>query len=204
MKKLLLVILFTSSFAFADYEEGMEYLKLDKPVATTVAGDKVEVRELFWYGCPHCYHLEPTLNNWLKNKPEAAEFIRQPAIFSKQWAFDAMHYYTLENLGLIEKLHEPLFALIHEKNKRFRSNEDFINWVAGFGVDKEKVEKTLKSFSTKTKVRKAAVNTNKYKITGVPVIIVAGKYVTDASHAGNRNEMFKVVDFLVQKESENK
>jgi thiol:disulfide interchange protein DsbA len=200
MKKIIAILLVISNIAFADYEEGMEYQVLDKPMPT-VTGDKVEVRELFWYGCPHCYHLEPTLNHWLKNKPKEAEFVRQPAIFSKRWAIDAGYYYTLENLGLTEQLHEALFKAIHEQNKRFNTPESFINWVASFGVDKEKVAKTLNSFNTKTKVRKAAIATNKYKVTGVPVIIVNGKYITNATQAGNHNEMLKVVDFLVKKES---
>lgn len=202
IKKLLIIVVFASSGVMAEeYDEGMEYIKLDKPVATTT-GDKVEVRELFWYGCPHCYHLEPTLNHWLDNKSSDSKFVRQPAIFSKRWGIDAVYYYTMENLGILDTLHEVYFKAIQEQGKKF-NNKSFANWVAGFkikDIDAEKVAKTLKSFAVQTKVRKAAVNTGKYKITGVPSIVVAGKYITDGPHAGDHQEMMKVVDYLVKKE----
>lgn len=200
IKKLLLASILLSQFATANYDEGIEYIKLDKPVPT-ITGDKVEVRELFWYGCPHCYNLEPLLNNWLKTKSDKAEFIRQPAIFSKRWAVDAAYYYTLDKLNLLEKLHEPLFAAIHEQNKKFGSKKSFIKWVAGFGVDEAKIEKTLASFGVRIAVNKSAVTTRKYKINGVPAMVVAGKYVTDATHAGSHSEMLKVVDYLIEQES---
>jgi len=200
IKKLILATLLTSQFVVANYDEGIEYIKLDKPVPT-ITGDKVEVRELFWYGCPHCYNLEPLLNNWLKNKSDKSKFIRQPAIFSQRWAVDAAYYYTLDKLNLLEKLHGPLFSAIHEKNKNFNSKKSFINWVAGFGIDKEKIEKTLNSFGVRIAVNKSAVNTRKYKINGVPAMVVAGKYITDASHAGSHKDMLKVVDYLIEQES---
>ncbi len=202
MKKILFALLITfSSFAFSqDYEAGIDYIVLDNPVKTTT-GDKIEVRELFWYYCTHCYNLEPLMNSWLKTKPSNVEFVFQPAMFSKRWLNGAIFYFVLEELNLVEKLHEVLFDAIHEKNRRFNSKESFVDWVASFGIDKNKVEKAFDSFSVKIKVNKSKLNTLKYNITGVPVMIINGKYLTDATHAGSHTDMLKVVDFLIKKES---
>jgi thiol:disulfide interchange protein DsbA len=208
MKKKLIILLFVfNAAAYADYEAGMDYIVLEKPVQT-VTGDKVEVRELFWYYCSHCYNLEPTLNAWLKKLPNNAEFIRQPAVFLRQpavlpdrWVEGAIFYYVLESLDLLDKLHGPLFNAIHNKNRNFNSEDEFVNWVANFGIDKDKVAKAFNSFGVKIKVNKSKLNTFKYKMKGVPVIVVNGKYWTDATRAGSHHEMLKVVDFLIKKES---
>ncbi len=202
MKKTLFILLISlSSFAFSqNYEAGIDYIVLDKPVKTTT-GDKIEVRELFWYYCPHCYNLELLINGWLKTKPSNVEFVRQSAMFSKRWLNGAIFYFVLEELNLVEKLHEVLFDAIHVKNRRFNSKESFVDWVASFGVDKNKVEKAFDSFSVKIKVNKSKLNTLKYKVTGVPVMIINGKYLTDATHTGSHTGMLKVVDFLIKKES---
>ncbi|SMN12401.1 Periplasmic thiol:disulfide interchange protein DsbA [uncultured Candidatus Thioglobus sp.] len=201
MKKALFTLLFTlATFAHADYEAGIDYIVIDKPVKTDT-GNKVEVRELFWYFCPHCYNLEPTLNPWLKKLSDDAEFVRHPAVFSDKWAKGAIFYYVLEELDLLDTLHEALFNTIHEKNKQFKSKKSFVNWVAGFGIDREKVDKVFDSFGVRVKVNKSIINTPKYGVSGVPTMVVNGKYWTDASHAGSSAEMLKVVDYLVKKES---
>lgn len=203
MKAILFTLFITlSNFVFAadDYDEGIDYITLDKPV-NTVTGNKVEVRELFWYYCPHCYDLEPTLDAWVKNLPANAQFIRQPAMYSDRWASGTVFYFVLEELNLLDKLHGSLFNAIHVKKKKFKTKVSFINWVASFNVDKAKVEKAFNSFSVRVKTNKAKLNTRKYHLKGVPAIVVNGKYWTDSSHAGNSERMLKIVDFLIKKES---
>lgn len=203
MKKILLTLLITLSAcsqATDDYVAGIDYVILEKPVKTAT-GTQVEVRELFWYYCPHCYNLEPILNAWIKKLPHNAQFIRQPAVFSERWAKGAVFYFVLEELKLLDKLHAPLFDAIHAQDKQFLSKSSFIDWVAGFGIEAKKVEKAFDSFSVKIKVNKAKLNTLKYKTTGVPVLVVNGKYWTDATHAGSHEEMLKVAAYLIQKES---
>jgi thiol:disulfide interchange protein DsbA len=182
------------------YEAGIDYVVLDKAVKTTT-GDKIEVRELFWYMCPHCYRLEPLIKNWKQNLPDNVTFIQQPAVFSERWAQGAVFYYVLEELNLTEKLHEVLFDAIHARGKRFNSKESFVNWVASFGVEAKTVETAFDSFSVRIKLNKSTANTLKYNINGVPVIVVNGKYLADATHAGSHEEMLKVVDYLIQQES---
>ncbi len=202
MKKILFVLFVAfSSFVFAqDYEAGIDYVVLDKPVKTTT-GDKIEVRELFWYYCSHCYNLEPLMNAWLKTKPDHVEFVRQPAVYSQRWLNEAIFYFVLEELDLVEKLHEPLFNAIHVQKKQFNSRQSFIDWVASFGVETGKVEKAFDAFSVRIKVNKSKLNTLKYKINGVPTVVVNGKHLTDATHAGSHIDMLKVIDFLIKKES---
>ncbi|CAC9603979.1 Periplasmic thiol:disulfide interchange protein DsbA [Bathymodiolus heckerae thiotrophic gill symbiont] len=207
MKKILSILLITlTTFTSANYEAGMDYVVLDKPVKTTT-GSKIEVRELFWYYCPHCYNLEPTLNAWIKKLPNDVEFIRQPAVFSQRWENGAIFYYALEELGLIKSMHGLLFNAIHAQKNRINSESDFVDWLVDINKKedkqefKEKVEKALNSFSVRTKVNKSKINTVKYHTSGVPAIVVNGKYWTDATHAGSSLQMLKVVDYLIKKES---
>lgn len=203
MKKILLIILFAFSINTQanEYDAGIEYIVLDKPVNTTT-GNKIEVRELFWYYCPHCYNIESELHEWIKKLPANAEFVRQPAVFSDRWKKGAVFYFVLEELGLLGKLHTLLFDAIHEKKQGFKSKKSFINWVASFGVDREKINKAFNSFAVRVKLNKTTLTSLQYKVNGVPVIIVNGKYWTDATHAGSHAKMLKVVDFLIQKSAQ--
>lgn len=202
MQKILLTLLMALSIfvqAEDDYTAEIDYVVLDKPVKT-ITGDKIEVRELFWYYCPHCYNLEPTLNVWVKKLPDNAQFVRQPAMFAKRWLNGAIFYFVLEELGLVDKLHEPLFNAIHLQNIPFNDMDDFVDWLVENGVDAASAQAALKSFSVRIKVNKAKLNTVKYQAKGVPVLVINGKYWTDARHAGSQVRMLKVADYLIQKE----
>lgn len=190
-----------ANIAIANYVAGEDYVVLDKPVKTET-GNKVEVRELFWYYCPHCFNVEPLVENWLKKLPDSAEFIRQPAVFSDRWEDGANFYYVLEQLGEVERLHGALFDAIHVHKIPFIDTEDFIGWLASNGVDKDKANNAFKSFSVRIKLNKSKINTVKYKTSGVPTFVVNGKYWVDAKHAGGEKRLFEVVDYLIQKESQ--
>lgn len=190
-----------ANIAIANYVAGEDYVVLDKPVKTET-GNKVEVRELFWYYCPHCFNVEPLVEDWLKKLPDSAEFIRQPAVFSDRWEDGANFYYVLEQLGEVERLHGALFDAIHVHKIPFIDTEDFIGWLASNGVDKDKANNAFKSFSVRIKLNKSKINTVKYKTSGVPTFVVNGKYWVDAKHAGGEKRLFEVVDYLIQKESQ--
>ena len=199
-----LLVIFLLSFSTAifadDYVEGEDYIRLDKPVKTTTQ-DKVEVRELFWYYCPHCFNVEPVLTDWVKKLPSNTEFIRQPAVFSDRWINGAIFYYVLEQLGEADRLHGKLFDAIHLHKTALTDQEDFVDWLSDNGIDKNKASNAFKSFSVRVKVNKSKLNTVKYHTSGVPAIVINGKYWTDASHAGGELRMFKVADYLIAKES---
>lgn len=185
-----------SVIAETQFIEGKHYQVLREAQAVQ-SGDKIEVVEMFWYECPHCYKLEPVINRWLRNKPENVEFVTTPAIFSKRWKFSARIYYTLEALGLTEKLHAAVFDTIHREQKNLHTLKQFADWAVPHGIDREVLLETASSFAVESKLNFAMIMSRKYGITGVPAIIVDGKYSTSVSEAGDHEKLFEVIEYLV-------
>jgi len=130
-----------------EFVAGKNYTVIGKPVETET-GNKVEVRELSWYFCPHCFSVQPLLNNWLKTMNSSAQFVRQPAVFPG-WEYGANFYYVLEELGELERLHGALFDAIHRQKLKFSNQQDFVTWLTLNGVDEEKANKVYNSFPVK-------------------------------------------------------
>jgi thiol:disulfide interchange protein DsbA len=173
-------------------------LPMAQPVET---GKKIEVREFFYYGCPHCYDVEPAVHEWLKHKPKDAEFIRTPGIFQDSWLPMTKTFYALEALGLTDKLHAKLFDAIHKQNQRnLLSDENAIfDWMAAQGVDRDKFVAAYRAFSTQAKAQQAREMTGEYGINGVPSFVVDGKYITSAAMNGSFRGLFATIDYLVEK-----
>ena len=202
MKKLLILLFLLVNSAVlqaAGYTEGVEYKAL--PPQPTDTGEKIEVLEFFWYGCPHCYTFEPYIKAWKKTKPDNVEFVRVPAIFRPDWEIQARTYYALTNMGAIEDLHEKIFAAIHNDKKKLDKKATLTDFVVKNGVDRKKFEEEYNSFSVDTMVRKAKKKQTAYKIQGVPSIVVNGKYLSSASMSGSYDNLVKILDYLVAKES---
>ncbi|MDH3690412.1 MAG: thiol:disulfide interchange protein DsbA/DsbL [Gammaproteobacteria bacterium] len=185
----------------AEFELGVHYQLLKEPQPTQT-GDQIEVLELFWYGCPHCYSLEPHIEKWLKNKPKNAEYVPLPAVLRDSWAIDARAFYTFEALGAVEPLHAAFFNAIHAQKRQFRTPQDLAEFAAEHGVDKKQFLDAYNSFAVDTKLRHAQSMVRKYETTGVPTIIVDGKYRATASMAGNQETLMRLVNFLVAKTAE--
>lgn len=183
------------------YTEGKDYELVQPPQPTSTSGDKIEVVELFWYGCPHCYQFEPYVQRWLKKKPANVEFVRIPGIFRPEWAFLARTYYTEEVLGVTDKIHQSLFEAIHELRRPLNNEDAMADFFAEHGVKKEDFHRVFRSFAVESKVRRAMDMSHRYGANGVPTMIVNGKYRTSASQTGSHANTLKVVDFLIQKES---
>ena len=181
------------------YKEGEQYKALAQPQATASA-DKIEVVELFWYGCPHCYRLEPVIGNWLKNKPDDVEFMRMPAIVGPPWELLAKAYYTAEFLGVMDTVHYALFDAIHKDKKKVVDEAAVQAIFEAQGVSAEDFKNTFNSFAVAVKVNNAKMMTKRYAISGVPTIIINGKYNTSGSLAGSNENILKVVDYLVEQE----
>lgn len=175
------------------------YTTLVAPQPTSDAS-KIEVVELFWYGCPHCYHLEPLLTKWAAGLPPDVVFVRTPAILGPSWEILARAYYTAEMLGVLDKIHEPLFKAIHEDKKKFTSEEELAKFFAAQGVDEKQFRDTLKSFGVAAKLNRSKQMTQRYGITGVPALIINGKYRTSVSDAGDQEKMLELTDKLIAKE----
>ncbi len=176
-------------------EEGIDYFEL-RPAQPTESPGKIEVTEFFWYRCPHCYALEPQLASWLKQLPKDVQFRRVPAMFSDEWAIDARIYYTLDTMGVEERVHKALFDAIHQQGGVRLKGEAYATWVAEWlaknGVDKKTYDETFRSFSVSTKLNRARQMTAAYKFDGVPAIAVGGRYVVNAS-----STMLSVTDYLI-------
>ena len=202
MKKILvglsLSLIFAINVFAAEYKEGAQYFKLKKsqPVQT---GKQIEVKELFWYGCPHCYRLEPSIQRWLKKKPENADYIPMPAVLRESWVFDARAYYTFETLGIVDKVHVEFFDEIHKRGKRLRTSEQLADFLSRFGIKKKDAIDAYNSFAVDTKLRHATLMVRRYEANGVPTIIVDGKYRATATSAGGHEELMQLVNYLVDK-----
>jgi thiol:disulfide interchange protein DsbA len=176
--------------------KGQAYNELTPPQPTESAG-KVEVIEFFWYGCPHCYALEPLIEPWAKKLPKDAVFKRVPAIFNEQWGVAARVYYALDALGEEERIRAALFDAIHKENLRITNESAMEEWLAKKGVSVEKYKAVYKSFAVETRVRRAAQMTQAYKIDGVPAFAVEGRYIATASQNSDRQRLLAVTDYLI-------
>lgn len=197
MNKILVSLLLCfSSLTFAG--EGYETVT---PAQPTQNADKIEVIEFFWYGCPHCYSLEPAMNAWLKNKPANVEFIRQPAVFSELWGKHAKIFFTAEALGVTEKVHADLFDAIQNKKQSLTSEDELAQFFAAHGVKDADFRAAFGSFLVDAKMRQAESMAARYGITGVPGLIVNGKYRVTAKAANGQANMLNVVNQLIEQES---
>ena len=188
------------AIALAEYNEGIEYKRLAAPLPTGDA-NKVEVVELFWYGCPHCYRIEPDLKKWLKNKPANVVFVRVPGVFRPLWGFHAKVYYTAEVLGVLDKVHQPMFEAMHKQRRKMDTTEQVKALFAEHGVTAEQFDDAFNSFAVDAKVRRATDLTRRYGLEGVPALVINGKYLTDGVMAHGHDGMLKVTDYLISKES---
>lgn len=201
MKKLLAALmLLASTTVVANPMAGVEYNTTTKDV-TTDNPSKIEVVELFWYGCIHCYQLEPQLHTWVNKLPTDVVFKRVPGLPRADWAPMAKAYYAMETLGILDKLHGKLFDAIH-KSKTLKPTDEAaaIDWVTKEGgLDKKKVQEAFNSFTSNTKLNRAAQIFRDSGATGVPALIIDGKYVTSSSMAGGNVQVLKVADHLIAK-----
>lgn len=196
----LLAMLAITNSPAQEFVAGQHYQEVKPAVATSVEAGKVEVLELFWYGCPHCYAFEPQLAEWVKNKPDYVEFVRVPAVFAHNWEIHARAYYAAQQLGVLEKIHQPLFDAIHKQGRKVFSEEELTQFFVDQGVEAEAFKKAYNSFDVDTKTRHAIALTREYGITGVPALIVNGKYRSSAQEAGDFTTLLKLVGSLADKE----
>jgi len=201
MKLLLTILLALISFtAAAEPQLGVEYISSQQAIPTENP-TKIEVVELFWYGCPHCYVLDPQLSAWVRKLPKDVEFKRLPGIARPEWVPGAKAFYAMETLNLTEKLHSALFAAIH-KQKVINPSDDagLVDWITKQGgLDRKKVEEAYNSFSANTKVMHAAQVFRNSGATGVPTLMIEGKYLTSSTIAGGNDEALKAADYLIEK-----
>lgn len=182
--------------------EDTRYQIID-PVQPTQSGDKIEVVEFFWYGCPHCYALEPYLEQWERNIPDDVAFRRIPGVLGSNWIPHARAYFTAKKLGIVDRIHRPLFDAIHKERKRIDNQESLADFFAGYGVDKDEFNRIYESEVVTDQLKQSYLAAKSYGISGVPTIIVNGKYRTSVSLAGGDKELIVTINDLVEKERAN-
>ncbi|MGH8495128.1 MAG: thiol:disulfide interchange protein DsbA/DsbL [Gammaproteobacteria bacterium] len=188
--------------ASSQFVEGEHYRVLMPAQPTSSSPDQVEVAEVFWYGCPHCFTFEPYLENWRENLPSWVNFVRIPAVWNDQVRMHARAFYTAEALGKLEEIHGPLFREIHVNNNPLPSEDALASFFAAHGVDEETFHETFRSFAVETSLRRADTLNRRYQVQSVPVIVVNGKYVTDGEMAGGYEALLAIVDELAASEHE--
>lgn len=180
-------------------QAGKEYVELSSPVPLSKPG-KIEVVELFWYGCPHCYQFESTINPWIEQLPEDVNFVRIPALFGGVWNAHGQLFITLQNMQVEQKVHDAIFDAIHKQGKKLATPDEMAEFLAEQGLDKDAFLKTYNSFGVKSQMEKAKKLAMAYQISGVPVMIVNGKYRFDLGSAGGPQQTLQVADQLIAKE----
>src|SRR3989304_47558 len=167
-----------------------ETYKVIRPAQPTRSSDKVEVLEVFFYGCIHCYNLEPFVKQWLENKPADVEFYRMPVVFRDDYKPLAQAYYTAEKLGVLDKIHEQLFSAIHKDQRQLFTEGPLKEFFIEQGVDGDEFTRIFNSAEITTKVRQAEVMGRRYMIASIPTVIVNGKYLTSPAQAQGQKELF--------------
>ena len=200
MKKLLSALLFLASFQVlaADPQIGREFDKTLQIIPTDNPS-KIEVTEVFWYGCIHCYQMDPLLNDWVKKLPADVTFRRMPGLPQPTWAPMAKAFYAMEDLKLTDKLHGALFDAINKEKSLNPTNEAAaIDWITKkSGLDKAKVEASFKSFSMNSKLNQASQYFRATGATGVPSLIIDGRFITSSTMAGGNTAALKTADYII-------
>jgi thiol:disulfide interchange protein DsbA len=184
----------------AGYTEGVHYKALKPAQPTSVAPGKVEVVEVFWYACGHCYLLEPKIAAWeRKGKAPYVEVVRMPAVWNELLKTHARLFYTIEILGK-PQLHDEAFREINVRGNRLDTPDKIEAFLTARGVAKADFQKAFSGFAVESKLARAVDLNRRYRITSTPTVIVNGKYVTDASMAGGEDQLFQVIDTLAARE----
>jgi protein dithiol oxidoreductase (disulfide-forming) len=180
----------------AELKEGQDFRAISPPLAA--AKDKVEVTEFFWYGCPHCFDFEPALSAWAKKLPPNVSFRRVPVVTANnKWVSAAQLYYTLEAMGLAEKMHGDVFAAIHVERQRLDDEKVLFEWVAKKGVDAKKFSETWASSGVQDRIQQTRELVRGAGLSGVPAVMVHGRYL--ALTQGNYDDLLTTVDRLVER-----
>jgi thiol:disulfide interchange protein DsbA len=180
-------------------KEGTHYVKLSTPAPVSLPSPdkKIDVVEFFWYGCPHCYAFEPTLESWVKSLPADVSFRQVPVGFLGPAVHQKL-FYALEEIGQLQAMHRKVFAAIHQQNKRLATESEIEAFAVANGLDGAKLAASMKSFGVTTKANRAKQLTDAYKIDGVPALGINGRFYTSASLSGSNERAVAVADFLIQ------
>jgi thiol:disulfide interchange protein DsbA len=182
------------------FELGSNYVRLSPTQPTSSSPTQVEVAEVFWYGCPHCYRFDAYLKRWNADKPTYIHFLRIPAVWNPVLRLHARAFYTAEALGKGDAMHDAFFQEIHENGNPLDSEDKLAEFFARFGVDAQTFQETFDSYAVQEKLQQADELNRRYRIESVPSLVVNGKYVTSGGMVGSYEELLELVDELAASE----
>jgi thiol:disulfide interchange protein DsbA len=184
-----------------NYQAGVHYELLPQPVATADK-TKIEVTEVFWYGCSHCFAFEPNLESWAHGLADDVVFTRSPAMWDQQGIMErhARIYYTAKALGNLDTLHAATFEVMNIDKNPLNSDQQIAAFFEQQGISREKFDKVFNSFGITSAVRQAEARQRSYRIQGTPELIINGKYRIAARMAGSQTAMLQVADYLINQE----
>ena len=206
MKHLWLVMLFpllAHAAAQDTFKAGEHYRVLNSPVQTSVKKGQIEVAEVFWYGCPHCYSLEPIVDAWKPSLKADTSFVHVPGFFGPNiWKTHAQLYYALESMVAdkkqLHKIHDKIFVEVQDRRNRLgdvKAMAEYLN--REFKLDKKLFTSYYNSFGVLNLLNQAGSKVRGYQLTGVPAIIVDGRFVVEPKVG--LGKMPEVADFLIEK-----
>lgn len=181
------------------FREGVDYTALKQPIQTSDPS-MIEVREFFWFGCPHCFKLESFAQAFAKDLPEGVVFMQTPAPLNKSWMNHAHAFYVMEALGKTEEMVPALFNQLHVAKNKIFTQEQLAAFFEKYDVPTSDFNKLFQSFSVRTKVRQAEAFARAARLNGVPAMVVNGKYVVGTRQAKGFPRMMQIVNFLIEKE----
>lgn len=167
------------------------------PQPTATKG--IEVIDFFWYGCPHCYNLQPALERWISRKPADVTLRRIPVVLRDSWAPHARIYYTLEALGEVERLHQRVYYSYHVEELAMSKPEVMSDWAVRNGISRERWDEAYNSAAVQRKVEEAARLSRAYSVAGTPSLVVNGRYLTSSSMSESMNALIVILDGLIDK-----
>lgn len=197
LKALPLILLFLTNTGFSS-DATQKYIQISNQKQTE--SDKIVIYEFFWYGCPHCYNLEPTMDRIESNLEKDTILVKVPVALRDTWESHAKAYYALQQMKLDDNLHEKIFTEIHINSNRLDTKEKLTQFIEDEGYNSKRFSEIFDSFGTDLRVKKASRLANQYQITSVPTLIINGKYKTSGSLVSSYEELYDVVQLLINKE----
>lgn len=156
--------------------------------------DTIEVREFFWYGCPHCDNFRHHIAEWKEDVPEGVTFTHVPAIFRPSWEVHARAFYAAKIMGVLDRFHHPMFKAIHDEGRNLQSAEAIGAFVAELDIDRDQFVETMNSFAVNTRIKRAKRLQSAYGVRGTPSVVIDGRYVISAGDAGSFDNMIEIIN----------
>jgi len=197
---LLIALAWSAPAPAGAFQAGEHYRVIDQP-RTVRDGEGVEIADVFWYGCPHCYSFKPLLDDWIAANSERVRLVRLPALVNRGWQTHGQAYYAAQALGKADELHGVIFDAIHQEGQRLDQRRSLRSFFEQHGVAPENFDSAWESFAVDAHMRRARQLNSEYGIRGTPSVVVNGRYMTSPSMVGTYEEFFQLLDELVAREA---